>query len=508
MTMPETGSLAVRTILYGSASCSGTAVTENATFPVAPATANGPLAQQCERRIVLVLDESGSIGSTNGATAAVRAGAKALVDGLIGGGSSLAVIEFNTQARIVPLGGNTFNTVDPTYANGVFATYIDGHGTTPSTRYEPRDYSGNNQYTNWEDALHAAGGLNPELVIFITDGDPTAHNLTATSQETGLVDGSYLAMNPAFGEANAIKGNAIKSRIFAMGVGAAVTSAGSLARLRAISGPDEFTGSNSFANSDYALVENFDDLEEELWALAAQMCSVQVHVSKLVDSLDGKGYVPANGWNFSGNVSVNTATPANYRWLLPGVAEGPPVSNQTRTAATVDLRGQPGRLDFAWLAAPPTATSTIVLSEDTQDPAHDHYHFVSVACMNGQTPIAVPQAPTVTLDGLRVHDDITCTFKNRKDQGQITIAKHFLGTPTRVSLSLDGTVRKTSNDTTLRHRPARREHRPPHGLGAVLQRRDRGALREQLPLRQRGRRDRRERPRHRGRERGGHRRRR
>ena len=106
---------------------------------------------------MLVLDESGSIGSTNGATAAVRAGAKALVDGLIGGGSSLAVIEFNTQARIVPLGGNTFNTVDPTFANGVFATYINGHGTTPSTRYEPKDYSGNDQYTNWEDALRAAG---------------------------------------------------------------------------------------------------------------------------------------------------------------------------------------------------------------------------------------------------------------------------------------------------------------------------------------------------------------
>ena len=108
-----------------------------------------------------------------------------------------------------------------------------------------------------------------------------------------------------------------------MGVGAAVTSAGSLSRLRAISGPDEFTGSNSFATSDYALVENFDDLEEELWALAAQMCSVQVHVSKLVDSLDGKGYVPTNGWNFSGTVSVNSTTPANYRWLLPGRGRGP-----------------------------------------------------------------------------------------------------------------------------------------------------------------------------------------
>ena len=131
------------------------------------------------------------------------------------------------------------------------------------------------------------------------------------------------------------------------------------------------------------------------------------------------------------------------------MAEGPPVGNQTRTAATVDIRGTSGRLDFAWLAAPTTATSKIVLTEDTQDPVHKDYHFVSVACTNGSTPITVPQAPTVTLDGLSVHDDITCTFKNRKDQGQITIAKRFIGTPTQVSLSLDGTVRKTSSQATF-----------------------------------------------------------
>ena len=162
-------------------------------------------------------------------------------------------------------------------------------------------------------------------------------------------------MNPAFVAANALKGNAATPRIFALGVGAAVSNAGSLTRLQAISGTTEFTGSNSFANSDYALVDNFDDLGPALAQIAAALCSVRLHVVKQVDELDGQGFQPANGWDFTGTVSVSGGAPASFKWLAPGAVEGPPVANRSRTAATATIRESKGRLDFVWLPTPDDA---------------------------------------------------------------------------------------------------------------------------------------------------------
>ena len=75
-----------------------------ATFTIRPRTANQALAPHCDTRVALVLDESGSIGSTSGAQQAVINGSKAFVNGLVDSGAQLAVIEFNSSARTVPLG--------------------------------------------------------------------------------------------------------------------------------------------------------------------------------------------------------------------------------------------------------------------------------------------------------------------------------------------------------------------------------------------------------------------
>ena len=448
-TLPSSASVTVTVQLFPNDSCSGTA-TSSKSIAVAMGTVapNGPLTQDCARRVALVLDESGSIGAVEGGIASVREGAKAFVNGLADTGSELAVIEFNTQSRTVPLSGNVYNPITTSYANGAFATYINGQGSSSSTRYNPKDYSGTAQYTNWQDGLLDTGALDPlpQLVIFVTDGDPTARN-TSSGPETGFEDGSYLVMNPAFIAANAVKSNAIKSRIFALGVGAAVTDPNSLTRLQAISGPKEFNGANALANSDYVLVDNFEELGPALAQIAASLCSVRLHVVKQVDELDGAGFKAANGWDFTGTVSVSGTAPNSYKWLAPGVAQGPPAANPSRTGATTTIRDTPGRLDFVWLPAPTSLISQILV-EETLEPG---YEFVSASCASGVPLPAVSLGgrPSVTVSGLAVNEDATCTFKNRRIPAEVTVVKVFDGTPVSVDLLVDNVVRKTGSTATF-----------------------------------------------------------
>ena len=53
-------------------------------------------------------------------------GSKAFVNGLVDSGAQLAVIEFNSSARTVSLGGLIYNNVTSQFASGPFASYING----------------------------------------------------------------------------------------------------------------------------------------------------------------------------------------------------------------------------------------------------------------------------------------------------------------------------------------------------------------------------------------------
>ncbi len=130
-TLPAAGTAQVvaTVMLYPNSDCSGSpSSTKSVTQTIGTRSENGPLTQECARRVVLVLDESGSIGQVQGGIDSVREGARAFVNGLADTGSRLAIIEFNTAARTVPLAGSTYNDITPAYANGAFATYINGQG--------------------------------------------------------------------------------------------------------------------------------------------------------------------------------------------------------------------------------------------------------------------------------------------------------------------------------------------------------------------------------------------
>ena len=478
VTLPETtptpGSVTVR--LYTANGCSGFLASAEATFTIRARTTNQVLAPHCDTRVALVLDESGSIGDTPGARQAVIDGSKAFVNGLVDSGAQLAVLEFNSSARTVSLGSGipgsplrVYNNVTPAFAAGPFANYING-------QYNP------DGWTNWEDAFHEVSDLTPrpELVVFLTDGDPTARN---PGPDTGFPNGSYLAMNPAFTEANGLKASGL--HMFAIGVGAALSNENSLVRLRAISGPKAFP-QHPLLGADYTAISDFSQLQEALATIGRALCSVRARVTKLVDEEGDGSYAPANGWNFNGTVTVSPTPDNRYRWLVPGTETGPPSGGNTRTATTAkDFSGDPGRAAFVWKPSPTTLTSQIVLTDAGRDDGKTGYHFVDVVCSKNGTSIPVAKAATITIAGLATTDYVDCVFRNQKDTGKLTVAKHFSGQPVEVVLADRRRAEGEERGHELRHRRRDGRRRHARGLRRVHDPRACRTLRQQLRLQER-----------------------
>lgn len=144
---------------------------------------NPDLERACGLNVMVVLDASTSI-ATAGSTEDVRNAYRAFISSLNNTGSSVATIDFASVARLPSIGGNpggTYVTIDDTTTPG-FNSYI-------ATGYVP------NGWTNWEDAMRVGrffaprpNPAIPHLVVFITDGDPTAYinlnQVTTTEYET------------------------------------------------------------------------------------------------------------------------------------------------------------------------------------------------------------------------------------------------------------------------------------------------------------------------------------
>lgn len=312
----------------------------------APA-ANPNLPPRCGISVMLVLDESGSIASS-GQTDTVKNATRAFLIALAGTGAKVAITDFSsTAARPVP-----YTTVTPETIANTFNPYL-------ATGYKPSGY------TNWEAAfgeVRAAneGAILADLVVFITDGDPTAYN-KAGGVVTGLDEGEVAAMRPASAQADLVKEQG--SHVLAMGVGAAVTTASSAARLTAISGFDRFPDV-AFEVADYTLVQNFEDLAAALRTIAVELCEASVTLTKLVDEGDGV-YRPDPAWAFTASVAMSTGS---YAWVQPA----PPPATGERSRQT----NEDGIVTFQWKPDNATATSTVTLAEVLKP----GFQFVDATC--------------------------------------------------------------------------------------------------------------------------------
>lgn len=325
---------------HDSDSCSNTdpspTVTLKEGVTVLPPATNPSLDEACGLDIVLVLDSSGSIG---GQLATVKAAADAFVDAFLPATPTLiGLVDFDQNATVLEdLTNNTTN-----LHSSIAGLVSDG-------------------YTNWEDAIQTATGLleggldrddavHPDLIVIVTDGDPTASSAGSNNASQPNVH-----LYPAVLAANAAKTSSSSEpiRIVAIGVGAATQP-----RLVAISGSNVHPPSPLDATTDVVLGD-FSELADLLSDLALSLCGGTISVHKIIDT-DGNLGTPGDqydgvGWTF-------TATPE-----APDTATPPFGATDGMGAITFDID----------LGANAGAVVDIVETVLT------NYNFMSASCVNG-----------------------------------------------------------------------------------------------------------------------------
>ena len=197
---------------------------------------NPDLAPGCPLKVALLLDESGSIGSSE---AEVASAVNGFISALVGANVELAVIEFAEGANQVNLQGTTAFAPITAGTVGDVATYFAGTGPSADpTSYDP---SGR---TNWPAALNLARAISggpADLVVMFTDGRPLVFGQSSAQ----ALQNSIIA-------ANGVKSDG--SHVFVVGVGSLTVS-----NIVDISGPDQAGPGNTLATADYT-VDDFSTL--------------------------------------------------------------------------------------------------------------------------------------------------------------------------------------------------------------------------------------------------------
>jgi uncharacterized repeat protein (TIGR01451 family) len=240
-------------------------------------------------KVIFVLDESYSIAQAN-QQSTVRNGALALANALLGTNAQLRVIEFSNTANVVNLGGTTVN---QSFINN-FTSYLRING---NTSYNNQNYnptlSGCVGYTNWHAALTAVGSQEGQLVIFFTDGNPTAYNV---SPSTGCYAGNS---NPgSLCQSNTIR-YGTESNVVTRALGKAICMADEVKtagkhmfvvaigsdinvnNIKLISDNDNFATTPNIFTADYS-IGNFNDLASQLTAAVNAICGTNLNIIKSV----------------------------------------------------------------------------------------------------------------------------------------------------------------------------------------------------------------------------------
>jgi hypothetical protein len=432
---------------------------------VTPA-ANPEIEESCGLDVTLVLDASGSIQSSN-AVAQVRKAAQAFLEALTNTNSQARVTQFATvSAELAPStlvddgalasGGVLRNAINgyynpkPPRPAGVNFYQYTGSNPASASSFSLNNASSNNQYTNWDQGLGQAGSTTPELVVFVTDGDPTAYDFEAgdpiqpphvafsTDRNNA---GRQVTLDRAVTAANAIKQNAVNTRVLAVGVGSALSNSASAERLEAVAGPQvvrdaDLAGVDSINEIDVALVTDFDDLAAFLRSVVLQLCSPSLTIRKLAQSAASANYLPAPGWSMT--VTPDTDN-GEFDWILPDTAAD--VSKTVPTNAD-------GFAQFQWEPDPGEQDSSAVVSEDIEPgftpgrPGDDDNDFRCVLRDEFGATTTIDGELTVTGDTATFGLDpigqeiVTCTVWNSFDYAP-AIAVTKVDAPTEVRGDLD-----------------------------------------------------------------------
>ncbi|HXH18841.1 MAG TPA: T9SS type A sorting domain-containing protein, partial [Chitinophagales bacterium] len=243
-------------------------------------------------KIIFVMDESGSIvgsgAGTSNISAQVRGAASGILNALSETGAHVAIVEFSTTARRATVGGTTSFLPVTAQTINFFQDYIfDANATADNNHYDPEDYlsTQSNTFTNWEDALQVVQSINAgegpaPLVLFFTDGFPTAYNNASGGVVTGS-SATHNALSLAEADAAAYGVESQGSHIFVVGVPNPILPE---ANVQAISGPKRYPDAEPvFTSADYS-ISSSQTLVNDLTQIGLLLCHADIRLSKTVNT--------------------------------------------------------------------------------------------------------------------------------------------------------------------------------------------------------------------------------
>lgn len=268
---------------------------------------NPTLSETCGLDIGIVLDLSNSL--TDEDVANSKAAAKAVAGGLNGTPSRMSV---NTFATFGPDGTNSpipSRSVATSESVDSLSEEIDALQRVPN----------NSGGTNWDRGLGQLDGTNHDLVLFVTDGKPTAYGVPGAdpgNNDRGTRT-DQIDIDTAVESANSLKSQGTK--VVGLGVGSEINED----NIKLVSGQTE--------DDDYYVVSDYSQLADQLREIATKSCRGTLNVTKLIDPGAGQHGAETDvyrgeGWSISspdstdgtekitnadGTVSFRLKTPAD-----------------------------------------------------------------------------------------------------------------------------------------------------------------------------------------------------
>ncbi len=360
--------------------------------------ANPAAPQKCGIDMAVVYDLSGSVTAPATDTSPTmlskyKDAGKKFVDALAGTPSTISLHTFASNAPARNTAGYASNN-----ANLPPVSVAQPSGvTTLKTKISGYDVSSEStaRGTNWDEGLSSVGA-DYDVVLFLTDGDPTWSGSGANATNSGSGTTTTLPkVREAIHSANKIK--AAGTKVIAVGIGDGVTSDASKQRLKLISGTEN--GTDFFTTG-------FDQLGTKLTELATKDCNGTVTVVKSVQDEAGNT-APGAGWEFRADGS---------NVLVSGTS-----SSSGKTDAN-------GALNFKVSGYSSTVTKKSVSIAEVQQDGFElvKQGGVNAVCTNlaTQKTVAVSSSGALgfTVDVPQA-DPITCSVINKKLTSKISIVK-------------------------------------------------------------------------------------
>ncbi len=271
-----------------------TASQSRVALAAAPSSRPNPvLPKKCGLRIAIVLDLSGSLEDSD--VASSKTAARGLVDALQGTPSSVGVYTFATFA---PDGANSSLGATSVSTSAGAKTVKD----KISGLKRPKSEHGG---TNWDKGLSQVPSGAYDLILFVTDGNPTAYGTPANRGDN--TDFGFVADPIDLDTAVSAANNHKAAGTFVMGL--AVGESINTGNIKAISG--------NTLNTDYFKIDDYSKLAAKLKEIALTNCEGTLTVVKQVRGTDDK-LLTAAGWKFSS--STRSVSPASATTAADGTA--------------------------------------------------------------------------------------------------------------------------------------------------------------------------------------------